>query len=246
MAPPDTTRRADPGPGPDAAREQRPAGYRFLLIGGAALACCAGATNMLAMLGGLHHPATHVTGTLTSLPSAIAQGDGPTIGVLSTLLLGFLLGAALSGAVIESTELRVGRRYGVLLMAAGSALALGATLLGHAHPAIGGAFIAGGAGIQNAMATRISAAVVRTTHMSGIVTDLGIALGKALAGRGVTRWRVTLYLSLLGGFTGGCVLGVELHHGLADAGLYAIAGVLVTAGVGYFIWRIRHFQAFPG
>ena len=237
----------DGGPSaPPPAPERRPGGFRFLLVGGTALACCAGATNVLAMLGGVHHPATHVTGTLTSLPAAIAQGDADAIAVLGALVLGFLLGATLSGAVVDSTELRVGRRYGVLLVAAGSALALGATLLGHAHPAIGGAFIAGGAGIQNAMATRISAAVVRTTHMSGIVTDLGIALGKALTGRGVTRWRVALYLSLLGGFISGCVLGFELYRGLADAGLYVIAGVLVASGAGYFGWRIRHFQHHAG
>ncbi len=32
-------------------------------------------------------------------------------------------------------------------------------------------------GLQNGMATRFSGAVVRTTHMSGIVTDIGLLLG---------------------------------------------------------------------
>ncbi|MFX1764116.1 YoaK family protein [Paraburkholderia sp. A1RI-2L] len=35
-------------------------------------------------------------------------------------------------------------------------------------------------GVQNAMITKISRAERRTTHMTGIVTDLGIELGKGL------------------------------------------------------------------
>jgi hypothetical protein len=33
-------------------------------------------------------------------------------------------------------------------------------------------------GLQNAVVTKLSGAVIRTTHMTGIVTDLGIELGK--------------------------------------------------------------------
>ena len=33
-------------------------------------------------------------------------------------------------------------------------------------------------GLQNAIITRISRAVIRTTHMTGIVTDIGIELGR--------------------------------------------------------------------
>jgi uncharacterized membrane protein YoaK (UPF0700 family) len=33
-------------------------------------------------------------------------------------------------------------------------------------------------GLQNAVVTKLSNAVIRTTHMTGIVTDLGIELGK--------------------------------------------------------------------
>ncbi|MDR0934280.1 MAG: DUF1275 domain-containing protein, partial [Burkholderiaceae bacterium] len=33
-------------------------------------------------------------------------------------------------------------------------------------------------GLQNAIITRISNAVIRTTHVTGIVTDIGIELGK--------------------------------------------------------------------
>lgn len=35
-------------------------------------------------------------------------------------------------------------------------------------------------GVQNAVITKVSGAVIRTTHVTGIVTDLGIDLGRAL------------------------------------------------------------------
>ncbi len=35
-------------------------------------------------------------------------------------------------------------------------------------------------GIQNALVTRVSGAVVRTTHMTGVVTDIGIQLVKMM------------------------------------------------------------------
>ena len=35
-------------------------------------------------------------------------------------------------------------------------------------------------GLQNALITKLSRAEIRTTHITGIVTDIGIELGKLL------------------------------------------------------------------
>ncbi|HEY0264322.1 MAG TPA: YoaK family protein, partial [Granulicella sp.] len=37
-------------------------------------------------------------------------------------------------------------------------------------------------GLQNAVVTKLSDAVIRTTHMTGIITDIGIELGRVLWG----------------------------------------------------------------
>ena len=37
-----------------------------------------------------------------------------------------------------------------------------------------------GMGLQNAIMTKISKAEIRTTHMTGVVTDIGIELGRLL------------------------------------------------------------------
>jgi uncharacterized membrane protein YoaK (UPF0700 family) len=46
-------------------------------------------------------------------------------------------------------------------------------------------------GLQNAIITKLSNAVIRTTHVTGMVTDIGIALGRIVYSR-----------------TGGCAVGV--------------------------------------
>ncbi|MBP7606952.1 MAG: DUF1275 domain-containing protein [Giesbergeria sp.] len=72
-------------------------------------------------------------------------------------------------------------------------------------------------GLQNAVVTKLSLAEIRTTHMTGIVTDLGIEMGKMLYwNRSSTppeiyvranHARMRLFASLLGMFTLGGVVG---------------------------------------
>jgi len=71
--------------------------------------------------------------------------------------------------------------------------------------------------LQNAVITKVSHAEIRTTHMTGIVTDIGIELGKMAYWNGDSRvrqpkvtanlGRLLLMLSLLGAFCLGGVAG---------------------------------------
>ena len=66
-------------------------------------------------------------------------------------------------------------------------------------------------GLQNAMATTFSGAVVRTTHLSGsMFTDLGIGLGHLLRGLPLQVRRLTLSGLIISGFLAGGVIGAWL------------------------------------
>ncbi len=65
-------------------------------------------------------------------------------------------------------------------------------------------------GLQNAMITTFSGAVVRTTHMTGIITDLGIMIGESLRGRQFDRRKAKLFLFIFFGFLLGGVAGAAL------------------------------------
>lgn len=70
-------------------------------------------------------------------------------------------------------------------------------------------------GLQNAVITKISHAEIRTTHVTGLVTDLGIELGKLLYFNRLTRAKLVqanraklrILVLLIGSFFVGALVG---------------------------------------
>ena len=72
-------------------------------------------------------------------------------------------------------------------------------------------------GLQNALVSKISSSQIRTTHMTGIVTDIGIELGKLFYWNRTpgapesrvraNRIKLRLLATLLGAFIGGGIVG---------------------------------------
>lgn len=67
-------------------------------------------------------------------------------------------------------------------------------------------------GIQNSYVTKISNAVVRTTHLTGLFTDLGIDLSHLLFKRSKklklkTKEKIKLRIAIISSFFGGGLLG---------------------------------------
>ncbi len=172
------------------------------------LALNAGGINAVGLLSFEHQAISHVTGSVSWLGLELARGHLAASLHLALVVLAFFAGAALSGALLEDSTLRLGRRYGVCLLIEAALLA--AALHGFHHDAPTAALWASAAcGIQNAMVSTYSGAVIRTTHVTGIVTDLGIALGHWLRRLPVDGRRVRLHLLVLAGFTAGAVAGAR-------------------------------------
>lgn len=216
---------------------------RWVWIGAVALACVAGMVNVIGYLGFEHQAVSHLTGTTSLLGAALARGDARAIAHLWGMLIAFCLGAAISGLIIQDQTLKLGRRYGV-------AMALEALLLLAAIPLfkqqqIWGALLAAMAcGLQNAMVTTYSGAAVRTTHLSGMFTDLGIGLGHLLRGMPLPVRRLTLSGLIISGFLAGGVLGAWLFQRLQYDALLApalLTGLTGSVYVAYRQWvRRRH------
>ncbi|HCR34966.1 MAG TPA: DUF1275 domain-containing protein, partial [Stenotrophomonas sp.] len=181
----------------------------WVWIGAVALSSVAGMVNVVGFLGFEHQAVSHMTGSTSQLGMAIAQGDWRAVGHLWGLLVAFSLGAMLSGLLIQAETLQLGRRYGVAL-AIESALLLVAIPLFEQQQIWGALAAAMACGLQNAMATTFSGAVVRTTHLSGMFTDLGIGLGHLLRGLPLQVRRLTLSGLIISGFLGGGIVGAWL------------------------------------
>ncbi|MFW9617606.1 YoaK family protein [Aquabacterium sp.] len=129
---------------------------------------------------------SHMTGVVSTMADELALGQiDLALGAL-TSLIAFVIGAATSAIMINWARRRQSpHEYSMpLLLEAGLLLAFG--LLGEYHHAIGTsvaltiAVLSFLMGLQNAMITKVSNAEIRTTHVTGLMTDIGIELGKLL------------------------------------------------------------------
>ena len=208
----------------------------WVYTGGFLLSLMAGLSNAVGVLGLAHQAVTHVTGTATLSGIAVAQGDLFAAAKASSVLVFFFFGAAVSGVLVRSETLRAGRRYGLALMVESAAIFAGWYLFKLGSMA-GEYLCALAFGLQNALATSYSGAVIRTTHMTGIVTDLGLRVGHALNRQPIAWFRFRILITLLSGFCLGACGGALAFEALEYDALLIPAVVVGLAGVIYRSWR---------
>lgn len=209
---------------------------RWVWLGAVTLACVAGMVNVVGFLGFEHQAVTHLTGTTSMLAAALTYGDLRAASHLFGVVIAFVGGASLSGLIIQDSTLHLGRRYG-LVLAIESMLLFAAVPMFQREQVRGLLAAAMACGLQNAMATTYSGAVVRTSHLSGMFTDLGIGFGHALRGMPLQRRRLMLSGLIIGGFFAGGVIGALLFARIGYAALYVPATLTGLVGIGYAAYR---------
>lgn len=130
---------------------------------------------------------SHMTGLVSSMADNLVLGEYTLVGAAAMAVFSFLLGS-ITTALLVSFARRRGLESlyafpllleALLLLLFGviaSSLDINPTLLFTGGVATLGYMM----GLQNAVITKISGSVVRTTHVTGMITDLGIELGKLL------------------------------------------------------------------
>lgn len=194
---------------------------------------------MLTMLSGalnayairvLGNPATHHTGNSTLL--AISLCENPSLAKsLFILLLSFFFGATLSGIIFHDVSLGTKKRYGLLLVFAGLFLALADSFFPNSLKLYSISFWIG---MQNAMFIRYDGILVRTSHMTGYLTDAGLALGAYLRGINTGAFRIKFYLFSIFCFIFGGVLGCFIMSRFAFS-LSLMGALYIVCGAYYFL-----------
>jgi uncharacterized membrane protein YoaK (UPF0700 family) len=215
---------------------------RWILIGGALLACIAGQVNAVGVLSAFHEALTHVTGTVTRAAVDLEAGAFASALHAIGIVVAFIAGAVLAGVVVGQGEIQRGQRYSIALLIEAALLLVGAWLL-HRGSAWSEAACAAAAGLQNGLVTTWSGAIVRTSHVTGVATDVGLALGYWARSRlGKTpaahTQRLALHLCLLGGFFGGGVIGAFSWARVGALALVLPALLCVLAAVLYANKRV--------
>ena len=211
--------------------------FYVVVAGGAILSLNAGFINSVCLNGLYDIAVSHLTGTVTRAALYIVKGDATSFGQAIGILGAFFFGCFLNGLLVGDSKFKLGRGYGYVLLLESISLALAAVIM--PLSLFFGEFVAAFAcGLQNSLATSYSGAVIRTTHMTGIITDLGIFMGhvvraKVLNGAPFTdHWKFKVLIPLVFGFFVGSFLGYFAYVGIGTFALFIpsiLTGVVALA-----------------
>jgi uncharacterized membrane protein YoaK (UPF0700 family) len=215
---------------------------------GGVLAFVAGAINAGGFLA-VQRYTSHMSGIVSAMADDLAVGSIALALAGLASLLAFVAGAATTTVLISWARRReLQSKYALALLLEAALLLLfgvaGANLHNFAQLLVPSTvlllcFIMG---LQNAIVTKISHAEIRTTHMTGVITDLGIELGRLLYWNRsadtpqrpavvANRDKLTVLSTLLVLFFGGGVIGALMfkHLGYSATVPFAIGLALLAA-----------------
>jgi len=224
---------------------------------GGVLAFVAGAINAGGFLA-VQRYTSHMTGIISSVADDLAAGSIVMALAGLSMLLAFIGGAATTAITINWARRRqLHSKYALALMLEAALLLVfglvGANLSAFVHLLVPTAvlllcFIMG---LQNAIVTKISQAEIRTTHMTGVVTDLGIELGRLLywnrAKEGnevhvvrANRDKLFIHATILGLFFGGGLVGALAFKALGFSATIPIALLLIALALPAVVNDVQH------
>ncbi len=153
---------------------------------GCVLAFVAGAANAGGFLA-VRQYTSHMTGIVSAVADDLVLGDlGLALDGLGALLC-FAFGAACSAVMINFARRRKLHSEYAMPLLLEAALLISFGLLGAKLSEFQGLFVPATVmllcfimGLQNAVITKLSRAEIRTTHLTGMVTDVGIEIGKLI------------------------------------------------------------------
>jgi uncharacterized membrane protein YoaK (UPF0700 family) len=215
---------------------------------GASLAFVAGALNAGGFLA-IGQYTSHMTGMLSSAADNLVLGHLPMVITAILSIISFVLGAASTALMVNYARRNSSSNIYMPALLTESVLLLvfglmGANLQMHelVDLSLTAALLCYVMGLQNALITKISNAEIRTTHVTGLITDIGIELGKLFywnrepgieQGRFVAanRTRLRVHLSLVASFFIGGVAGALgfKHAGYAATIPLALGLVIMSS-----------------
>ena len=153
---------------------------------GFGLAFVAGAINAGGFLA-VQQYTSHMTGIVSAMADNLALGAYDLVLVGAGGLLSFLAGAVCSTVMVNAARQRQLNSEFAFPLLLEALLLLGFGVLGAQLAEVRGLFVPVTVmllcfimGLQNAVITKLSGAVIRTTHITGVVTDIGIEIGRLL------------------------------------------------------------------
>ena len=200
----------------------------------ALLSLLAGMVNVISLLL-FFIPTTHFTGNITQFVLAFNEGDWATMVELLGLILCFLGGGILSGMLFSKKKFEPTKRYGLLLILFGSMMLL--LFIFGLRDEKWLYFFSFVVGTQNGMFIFYHGIIVRTSHFTGYLTDIGVVLGRLIRGQKKDRWKVLFYFTSMVCFGIGGTISFLLYEKFGAATIIAVGIGYIIVGSYYFSFR---------
>ncbi|MGL4999886.1 MAG: YoaK family protein [Cetobacterium sp.] len=206
--------------------------------------------SLLALLGGgmnayailkFSLTASHITGSVTKISTDLAYYNIPHLKIMLGLVSSFFIGAITSGVLIgEGRDFEFRKRYGDTFIFIGILLKVSEIYL--RENLIFVFVLAFSLGLQNGLFIRYKGMVIRTTHMTGTVTDLGVVIGHFLRGDKDEGLKIKHYtVNIISFISGGLFVGLGLKYLGENVLNYMSIGYILT-GSAYFLLRNQYYK----
>ncbi|WP_336956862.1 YoaK family protein [Acinetobacter johnsonii] len=214
----------------------------WIQLGAFFLAVNAGMINVLGLVTVLHQSVSHMTGNVSVLAMSLVHWQPESILYLLLVTVCYVIGSFYSGVILGNSHFRLGRRYGIPLSLVAFFIFLCWFFLPY-FPRYALLWACVAMGVQNAMVSHYKGTIIRTTHLSGVLTDLGLALGYRARGLVVERRRVILHLLILSGFLIGGLCASSMYPYLKLNSFLVPTALSLILSVVYWIiyFRYRRF-----
>jgi uncharacterized membrane protein YoaK (UPF0700 family) len=219
---------------------ERPDFY-YIVFGGAVLATCAGFVNVV-FITFLSFTVSHNTGVTSKMAMHLAKFEIAHFFDKFLVLLAYVIGSTTIGFFNSKQKFYYSRKYGFFLIAEAIVLLIATYLMENNEHFISIVLTSYAMGLQNALFTNFSGAVVRTTHVTGLLTDIGLIFGNKLRGREkiIDLWKLKVLFPLLTGFVLGGFLATLAFEIMGPSCMIFPIAVLGGAGVIWTIWRLKY------
>jgi uncharacterized membrane protein YoaK (UPF0700 family) len=202
------------------------------------LAFIGGYINVVSLLSNYNFTITHLTGNVSKLTEAYFFKDSIHFKSYIYILLFFLFGSATSGFIVGGSEFKFKKKYGYVLISQ-SIVLLFATFLLKSNIFLGILLAAYTCGLQNGLIIKFNGSLVRTTHLTGTITDLGVNIGNFCRTKFLDKWKFFLNIILIFGFFTGGFIALKVFNFYKVYSLIFIVILYLFMGISYEILKHR-------
>ena len=222
----------------------------FVISAGILLAFNSGYINGSCLSGLLtpHHVTRSVagfTGSYTNSALELAEnGASQEFAIGIGMIFSFLVGSIVAGLLTpNATAYRIEPTYGPTFLLGGVALLVASILAATEHDeSLFFNFAAAANGIQNAISSSYSSNLIRTCHLTGTTTDIGLFLGQALRGNLKNLWKLCVLSSLAVSFWIGGIVSFYVTREFTSYSLLFNSGLFLLIGISLITFLVHELH----